>query len=176
MQSLPGDIVVMVQGDEPLLNPEAIFLVAQPLLNDPDLRVVNMLSPLHLADDCANLNIVKAVCDQRENIIYLTRAPVPYCRNKTEVPVYRQTGIMAFRAEFLPVFSALSETPLEIAESVDMLRVLEHGIRIRGVVVGYPTIGVDLPSDVELVEAVLRHDPVQSALHETISNVRNNLQ
>jgi 3-deoxy-manno-octulosonate cytidylyltransferase (CMP-KDO synthetase) len=75
---------------------------------------------------------------------------------------------MAFRAAFLPRFSALPETALEKAESVDMLRALEHGIRIGGVVVRYTTLGIDRPGDVELVESVLRRDPVQRALFERI--------
>lgn len=168
MQRLPGEIVAMVQGDEPLLNPEAISQVVQPLLDDPGLDVVNLLSPLKSIDDYANTNIVKAVCDRRGNVVYLTRAPVPYFRQPVDVPVYRQTGIMAFRVTFLPGFSALPETALEKAESVDMLRLLEHGIRIRGVVTGYITIGVDRPGDVELVESVLRRDPAQRALYERI--------
>ena len=71
---------------------------------------------------------------------------------------------MAFRASFLPRYSALPETPLEKAESVDMLRVLEHGIPIRGVVAAYSTLGVDRPTDVALVESVLSTDPVQKNL------------
>jgi 3-deoxy-manno-octulosonate cytidylyltransferase (CMP-KDO synthetase) len=168
MQRLPGEIVAMVQGDEPLLIPEAVSQVIQPLLDDPALDVVNLLSPLESSDDYINSNIVKAVCDRFGNVIYLTRSPVPYFRHPVSVPVYRQTGIMAFRAAFLPRFSALPETALEKAESVDMLRVLEHGIRIRGVVAGYATIGVDRPQDVDLVESVLRRDPVQRTLFERI--------
>jgi len=168
MQRLPGDIVAMVQGDEPLLMPEAVSQVIQPLLDDPAFDVVNLLSPLESPDDYANPNIVKAVCDRRGNVIYLTRAPVPHFRQPMAVPVYRQTGIMAFRAAFLPRFSALPETALEKAESVDMLRAIEHGIRIGGVVAEYTTLGLDRPGDVALVESVLRKDPVQRALFERI--------
>lgn len=168
MQILPGDIVVMVQGDEPLLMPEAISQVAQPLLDNPDLNVVNLLSPLETSEDYNNPNIVKAVCDRQGNIIFLTRAPVPFFRKEIIVPVFRQTGIMAFRATFLPRYSALPETALERAESVDMLRVIEHGIHIAGVVTQYSTIGVDRPADIELVEAVLQKDPVQHGLFDRI--------
>jgi 3-deoxy-manno-octulosonate cytidylyltransferase (CMP-KDO synthetase) len=168
MQKLPGDIVAMVQGDEPLLNPEAISQVIQPLLDDLSLDVVNLLSPLESPNDYANPNIVKAVCDRHGNVIYLTRSAVPNFRSVVEVPVYRQTGIMAFRASFLPAFSALPETALEIAESVDMLRLLEHGVRIRGVAAAYITIGVDRPSDIELVESVLSGDPIQREFDERI--------
>lgn len=164
MLGLPGDVVAMVQGDEPLLNPSAVEQVTKPLLDDPALDCVNLLSPLESDADLSNPNIVKAVCDIAGNVIFLTRAAVPHFRERVRVPVYRQTGIMAFRTAFLHRFSAMPETPLERAESVDMLRVLEHGIRIRGVVAGYVTLGVDRPSDVPLVEQVLREDPEQRAL------------
>lgn len=170
MESLPGEIVVMVQGDEPLLNPSAITQVAQPLLDDPSLDVVNLLSPLESSDDLNNINIVKAVCDINQNVIYLTRSSVPHFRKVVTAPVFRQTGIMAFRSSFLPSFSALSETPLEVAESIDMLRLLEHGVRIRGVLVDYVTIGVDRPSDVQIIESVLHEDAFQKSLNSKINN------
>lgn len=169
MQTLPGTIVAMVQGDEPLLIPDAISKVVQPLLDDPALEVVNLLSPLASAEDYANPNIVKAVCDQHGDVIFLTRAPVPYFRQRLSVPVYRQTGIMAFRASFLPRFSLLPETALERAESVDMLRAIEHGIRIAGTVAPYSTVGVDHPADVAVVENVLRTDRTQRELFNRIS-------
>jgi 3-deoxy-manno-octulosonate cytidylyltransferase (CMP-KDO synthetase) len=168
MQALPGDIVAMVQGDEPLLQPEAVSQVVQPLLDDPTLDIVNMLSPLESEADYANPNIVKAVCNRRMDVIFLTRSAVPYFRKQLLVPVYRQTGIMAFRAGFLPKFSALPETALERAESIDMLRAIEHGVRIAGVVATYTTLGVDRPEDVPLVEDVLQTDPLQRVLHTRI--------
>lgn len=164
MMKLPGEIIVMVNGDEPLLVPLAITQVITPLLKNAELDVVNLLSPLEAEGDYFNTNIVKAVCDQAGSLIYLTRAPIPFFRHRLSVPVYRQTGIMAFRTTFLSRFSSLPETPLEITESVDMLRVLEHSIRICGVVANYPTLGVDQPSDIALIEAVLERDPAQRDL------------
>jgi 3-deoxy-manno-octulosonate cytidylyltransferase (CMP-KDO synthetase) len=169
MENLPGDIVVMVQGDEPLLMPEAINAVAAPLLADPTLPIVNLLSPLQSKEDYENPNIVKAVCKLNGDVIFFTRSSIPFFREQIEVPVYRQTGIMAFRKEALNQFSALPATALEKAESVDMLRAIEHGMRIAGVVADYPTIGVDKPSDVLLVESVLATDKVQQELFKSIS-------
>ena len=80
---------------------------------------------------------------------------------------------MAFRSSFLPRFSSLSETALETAESIDMLRLLEHGVRIQGVVVDYVTIGVDRPSDIPIVEAVLREDVLQKSLNKQIKDLNN---
>ena len=166
MLDLPGDIVAIVQGDEPLLIPAAVQQVTQPLVDDPTLDCVNLLSRLETNADRTNPSIVKAVCDQRGNVMFLTRAPVPHFRERLEVPIYRQTGIVAFRTSFLHHYSTIPETPLEKAESVDMLRVLEDGRRILGVVVDYVTRGVDRPEDVPLVEQVLRDDPTQRALLE----------
>lgn len=165
MQNLPGDIVAIVQGDEPLLIPEAIGQVMRPLLEDATLECTNLLSPLASQDDIENPNIVKAVCNRSGDLMLLTRAAVPHFRVAVEVPVYRQTGVMAFRTTFLHAYSAMPETPLERAESVDMLRVLEHGIRIAGVIAQYVTLGVDHESDVPLVERALREDPMQRELH-----------
>lgn len=169
MESLPGDIIVMVQGDEPLLMPEAINAVAAPLLADPTLPIVNLLSPLQSKEDYENPNIVKAVCKLNGDVIFFTRSSIPFFRVQIEVPVYRQTGIMAFRKQALNQFSALPATALEKAESVDMLRAIEHGMRIAGVVADYPTIGVDRPSDVALVESVLATDKLQQELFKSIS-------
>ena len=169
MKQLPGDIVVMVQGDEPLLMPEAIAAVSAPLLADHTLPIVNLLSPLQSTDDYANPNIVKAVCKLNGDVIYFTRAAIPFFREQMAVPVYRQTGIMAFRKEALNKFSNLPATALEKAESVDMLRAIEHGMRIAGVVADYPTIGVDRPTDVPLVESAIRQDPVQQHLFQLIT-------
>jgi 3-deoxy-manno-octulosonate cytidylyltransferase (CMP-KDO synthetase) len=170
METLPGDIVVMVQGDEPLLMPEAITAVLAPLLADPTLPIVNLLSALESADDYTNQNIVKAVCNLKGDVIYLTRSAVPFLKHQIPVPVYRQTGIMAFRKEALNQFSALPETALEKVESVDMLRAIEHGMRIAGAVVDYVTIGVDRPSDVAIVETVLQNDAVQKKLFQLITS------
>lgn len=172
MQALSGDIVVMVQGDEPLLVPDAVVRVAQPLIDDPSVVCTNLLSPLESDADLANPNIVKAVCAQDHRIMFFSRASIPCYRTRVEVPVYRQTGIMGFRTSLLRQYSALPETPFERAESVDMLRLLEHGLPIHGVVVSYPTIGVDRPEDVALVETWLRGHAEQKALFEQTLEMR----
>lgn len=164
MRSLAGDIVVMVQGDEPLLVPEAVVRVAQPLLDRPDVVCTNLLSPLESQADLSNPNIVKAVCALDGRLMFLSRAPVPFYRQHVKCPVFRQTGIMAFRTSLLRQYSALPETPFERAEAVDMLRLLEHGLPIHGVVVDYPTIGVDRPEDVPLVEHWLQSNDMQQVL------------
>lgn len=171
MRSLPGDIVVMVQGDEPLLVPDAIERVAQPL-DDKSVECTNLLSPLESDADLANPNIVKAVCAIDGRVMFLSRSPIPSYRKRVDCPVYRQTGIMAFRADLLHRYSTLPVTPFEQAESVDMLRLLEHGVSIHGVVVDYPTVGVDRPEDVPAVEQWLRDHGQQRMLYNQTIGMR----
>ena len=171
MRRLTGEMVVMVQGDEPLLMPDAVERIAQPLLDRPEVSCTNLLSPLESDADLGNPNIVKAACDRNGRVLFFSRAPIPFYRKPVACPIYRQTGIMAFRASLLRTFSQLPETPFERAEAIDMLRLLEHGHAIHGVVVEYSTVGVDRAEDVPIVERLLREDPVQRALHERISAV-----
>ena len=166
MRSLSGDIVVVVQGDEPNLHPAAIWQTAAPLAADDQLMCTILLSPLEGPADFANPNIVKAACNQQGHVFYLSRAPIPHFQKPgVACPIYRETGLRAFRADFLQAYCALPPTPFEQAESVDMLRVLEHGYAIQGVPVGYTTLGVDHPEDLPLAEHYMQTDPVQSALY-----------
>ena len=168
---IDADVIAIVQGDEPLLIPEAVRQVTAPLLVDDGPRCVNLLSPLESDADFGNPNIVKAVCDLQGRVMFLSRAPLPHFRKRVECPVYRQTGIMAFTRDLLNTYAQLPETPFEKAEAVDMLRLLEHGIPILGVVVDYVTVGVDRPEDVPTVEDLLRTDPTQRKLYERTRGV-----
>src|SRR5262245_52634741 len=105
MRSLAGDIVVMVQGDEPLLVPDAVERIAAPLRTRPEVVCTNLLSPLESDADLANPNIVKAACAEDGRVLFFSRAAIPFYRKRVEVPIYRQTGIMAFRADLLRRYS-----------------------------------------------------------------------
>jgi 3-deoxy-manno-octulosonate cytidylyltransferase (CMP-KDO synthetase) len=156
-----------VQGDEPTLLPEAIEQVIHPLLADDEVVCASMISPLESEMDFRNPNIVKAACDQQGRILYFSRAPIPYFQKEgVTCPIYRESGIRAFRADFLQTYWHLPPTPFERAESVDMMRVLEHGYRIVGVPVNYPTLGVDHLTDVPLAEQALQNDPLQRQLYQ----------
>lgn len=169
MTNLSGDIVVVLQGDEPLVLPEAIELVISPFLEKDDLVCVSLISPLESDADYTNPNIVKAACDLQRNILYFSRAPIPYFQKSGSCPIFRETGIRSFRASFLKTYSALPETPFERVESVDMMRLLEHGYKILGVPTDYVTIGVDHSEDVEIVEHILATDSYQGKLHAQIT-------
>lgn len=169
MQSLTGDVVVVVQGDEPLLLPHTVERVANPLVERDDVQCAAFLSNIKHESDYDNPNIVKAACDQRDFVFFLSRARIPYVRRPGSLPIYRETGIRAFKSTFLPVYAQLRETPLEKAEEVDMLRILEHRYSILGVLGDEETIGVDHKEDIEGIECSLKTDPVQIALHKAIT-------
>jgi 3-deoxy-manno-octulosonate cytidylyltransferase (CMP-KDO synthetase) len=166
MLSLEGDIVVVAQGDEPLMLPRDLELVAAPLRRDDELGCVSLLSPLEDEEDFANPNIVKAACDQRGYIMFYSRASIPFVQKPGPSPIFRETGIRAFDADFLQTYVSLPETPFELVESVDMMRLREHGYQVLGVVTDGVTLGVDHVEEVERIENELRADSVQKALYE----------
>ena len=168
MRSLAGDVVVVAQGDEPLLLPSDLELVAAPFSQYPEVQSVSLLSPLEGKADIANPNIVKAMCDRQGYIMLYSRAPIPYFQKQGPCPVYRETGIRAFRADFLQTYVSLPETPFEKVEAVDMMRLREHGYQVLGVVTDGVTLGVDHPEEVARIEQELRENPLQRELYGKI--------
>ena len=165
---LDSDIIVNVQGDEPLVPPEAVQDVAKPLLERDDVLCSCLIYPITNRNELVDVNVVKAVLDRNKWIMYFSRAPIPHFKTNEDCPLYKQSGIMAFQKEFLHQYSHLAPTPLERAESVDMLRVLEHGYKILGVVTSYVTTGVDIPEDIAKVEKLLVDDERQRMLYQRI--------
>jgi 3-deoxy-manno-octulosonate cytidylyltransferase (CMP-KDO synthetase) len=168
MESLQGDVVVVAQGDEPLLLPSDLELVSSPFREREGVESVSLLSPLEGEADFSNPNIVKAACDLSGHIMFYSRAPIPYFQKGGNCPIFRETGIRAFTADFLPTYVGLPETPFELVESVDMMRLREHGHQVVGVATDGVTLGVDHPEEVGRIEHELRSDPIQRALHEKI--------
>lgn len=143
------DIVVMVQGDEPMTHPEQIDEVLAPF-SDGSVTVVNLFTPMTLAE-AESKNAVKVVIDQVGNAMYFSRLPIPGSMTSPTPPTGKQLGLIAFRTETLKQFARLSPTPYEISESVDMLRFLEHGVPIRMQMTRHRTLAVDTKSDLEAV-------------------------
>lgn len=166
MLNLDGDIVVVAQGDEPLMLPRDLELVSAPFQNDDELGCVSLLSPLEGEADFANPNIVKAACDQSGFIMFYSRASIPFVQKPGPCPIYRETGIRAFSSSFLQTYVSLPETPFELVESVDMMRLREHGHQVLGVVTDGTTLGVDHVEEVDRIESELHANPVQKALYE----------
>jgi len=149
------DIVVMVQGDEPMTDPRMLSDVLRPFTDDPNLQVVNLYADIQ-PGEFASTNCVKVVMDLVGNALYMSRAPIPVSVDGIERPSGKQLGLIAFRRQALQKFTELTPTPLEVNESVDMLRFLEHGIKIRMQRTIYRTHAVDIPSDIAEVERLMK--------------------
>jgi 3-deoxy-manno-octulosonate cytidylyltransferase (CMP-KDO synthetase) len=149
------DIVVMVQGDEPMTHPDMIAEAVQPMIDDASIQVVNLLGNISDIAEFEDRNCIKVVCDLNLNALYFSREPIPTRSKASNVPMGKQVCIIPFRRDYLLKYTSLAPTPLEIAESVDMMRVLEHGDRIRMVSTKHITYAVDTPSDLVRVEALM---------------------
>ncbi len=156
-----ADIVVNVQGDEPLIDPALIEAVAESLRGDPDAAMATAAHPVATVEDYFNPNVVKVVCDMRGRALYFSRAPIPWDRDRFSgardalpagAPALRHIGVYAYRVRFLRRFDQLEATPLERCESLEQLRALSYGYPIQVVCVDHvPAPGVDTAEDLERV-------------------------
>lgn len=158
------DILVMVQGDEPMDTPKMIKDAIRPLHEDPTLQVVNLMGKIGSTQEFEDPNTVKVVVDSKDNALYFSREPIP-SRKKgmDQVPMWKQICVIPFRRDFLIEFNRTPEMPLEQIESVDMMRVLETGGTVRMVQTEEESIGVDTPADLQRVEVLMRDDPLLSS-------------
>ena len=153
------DIVVMIQGDEPMLVPEMIELVVEPMLKDESILVVNLMAPLKNVEEHEDPNEVKVVVDKDNFALYFSREPIPSRKKGAkEIPMLKQVCIIPFQRDFLLKFNQLEPTPLEKIESVDMLRILEHGYKVKMVMSLYNTYSVDTLEDLRKVEQLMDND------------------
>ena len=160
-ESLDEDIIVMVQGDEPLVRPEMVSGAAQPLVEKTEILCSNLTSKIRSPQEYKDPNTIKVVIDSDRFALYFSREPIPTSSVQgifSEIPLYKQVCIIPFKRDFLLEFAQLKPTPLEIAESIDMLRVLENGYKVKMVETEYETHAVDTPEDLRLVEQMMRTD------------------
>jgi 3-deoxy-manno-octulosonate cytidylyltransferase (CMP-KDO synthetase) len=150
------DIVVMVQGDEPMTHPDMIAEAVQPMIANPCIQIINLLGEIKDAHEFEDRNCIKVVCDLNMNAIYFSREPIPTRFKVDKVPARKQVCIIPFRRNFLLEYTQLAPTPLEIVESVDMMRVIEHGLKVRMVPTRHASNAVDTPSDLRMVENLMR--------------------
>ena len=157
ISTIDCDIVVNVQGDEPLIDPGAIDEAVAPFAADPGVHITTLYRRIIDPAELNNPNIVKIALDRAGFALYFSRAPIPYVRDPRDgwPPFYRHIGLYAYRRSALLVLAALEPTPLERTESLEQLRALEHGMRIKAVETAYDSIGVDTPDDLEQVRRLL---------------------
>lgn len=153
------DVVVMVQGDEPMVTPEMIDIAIEEMVKDPELNVVNLMTKIHVIDEFIDPNEVKVVVDLQGNALYFSREPIPSVKKSSEnLNWYKQVCIIPFRTPYLFKFNDLIPTPLEEIESVDMMRILEHGDDVRCVETDELVYSVDTLEDLRKVEEFMKND------------------
>lgn len=149
-----AEIIVNIQGDEPLIDPAAIDAAALALLDDTDVPMGTLMKRIEDPAEVHNPNVVKVVTDRLRNAIYFSRSPIPYVREESErlqAAHYKHIGLYVYRRDFLLSYPDLPVGPLEKAERLEQLRALENGFSIRVVETEYDSLGVDTPEDLERV-------------------------
>lgn len=154
-EELTYDIVVMVQGDEPMFHPDMITEAVEPMLEDSSCQVVNLLGKIENDDEFEDRNCIKVVCDLQGNALYFSREPIPTRSMVSDIPMGKQVCVIPFRRSFLLRYTNMEPTPLEVAESVDMMRILEHGLKVRMVPTQHHSCAVDTPADLNKVEKLM---------------------
>ena len=150
-ERIDADIIVNVQGDEPLISPEAIEQAVMPLVENKKIRMSTLMTKITKEAEYNDHNIVKVVTDKEGFALYFSRSLIPYPRGKQRLNAYKHIGIYVYRKDFLIRFAAMSQTPLEQTESLEQLRVLENGFKIKVVETDYDSISVDTPRDLEVI-------------------------
>ncbi len=163
--TLDAELIVNVQGDEPLIAPQMIDQAVQPLLDDPDLAMGTLCSGVETLEDYLSTNVVKVVRDLRGRALYFSRAPIPHPRDipsaqlaqqLAQLGAWRHIGLYVYRRDLLLQYPQLEQTPLEQLESLEQLRALENGIAIHVAETACDCHGVDTPQDLVRVEKLLR--------------------
>jgi 3-deoxy-manno-octulosonate cytidylyltransferase (CMP-KDO synthetase) len=157
------DVVVNIQGDQPMFSPEVIDQVARPLLEDPTLPMSTLIYRIVRREEINDPNHVKTVFDRNNFALYFSRSSIPFQRDPNEAvepTYYKHLGFYGYRKGFLLTFVSLPEGEWERFEKLEQLRALEFGYRIKVVLTEYDSVEVDTPNDLKRVEAILRHKQV----------------
>ena len=157
-----AELIVMVQGDEPMTHPNMIDTAVAPFRNDPELGCVNLVRKIDHEADYHDFNTIKVVMNQQNNALYMSRRPIPSLAKTgfVDTAAYKQVCIIPFRRETLFQYTRLLPTPLEQLESIDMLRLLEHGLQVKMVPTEFNTQAVDTMADLLRVEKLMAADPL----------------
>lgn len=153
------DVIVMVQGDEPMVTPEMISQALAPFKADPSVNVVNLMAHIETVEEFEDPNEVKVVVDKNNDAIYFSREPIPSRKKGSRtVPMLKQVCIIPFKRDYLLKFNSMAETGLERIESVDMMRIVENAEKVRMVMCNARSFSVDTQEDLDYVEAEMKSD------------------
>lgn len=147
-------IAVNVQGDEPMIDPESIDKAIE-AIKESDADISTLIRVIKDKEEITNPNVVKCVVSKSGMAMYFSRSPIPYERNEGKSPVYAHIGLYAYKSDSLLKMTKMEQTPLEMSESLEQLRALENGMRIKTVVVGYSPVGIDTEEDVENFKKII---------------------
>jgi 3-deoxy-manno-octulosonate cytidylyltransferase (CMP-KDO synthetase) len=159
-----ADVIVNIQGDEPLIDPGAIDAAVLALLDDPNTAMATLKKRIFDRNELENPNVVKVVTALDGGAIYFSRHPIPFPRDGEPVECFKHIGLYVYRRELLMAYPDLPVGPLEKAEKLEQLRALENGFRIRVAETDYESIGVDTPSDLDRVNALFSTSGFEVAL------------
>lgn len=164
--TVDGDIIVNVQGDQPFIDPIMIDESVQPLLDDPEVAMATLIHPIHRPEDLSDPGVVKAVVDLHGNGMYFSRSLIPAPHNEVAHPVYEHVGLYVYRRDFLITLAQLPQTLLERVEGLEQLRVIEHGYKLRCVVTACQDnelsgFSIDTVEDIKRGESMLRERGLQ---------------
>ena len=149
--------IVNIQGDEPLIDPEAIDAAVLSLLGNPELPMGTLKKRIEIPSEIENPNVVKVVTDHYANAVYFSRSPIPHVReaaDRSRAKWFKHIGLYVYQRDFLLRYSDLEVGPLEQLERLEQLRAMENGFKIRVVETDYESLGVDTPQDLELVKGL----------------------
>ena len=157
IQNIPADLVINIQGDEPLIDVDAIDQVVRLLQEDPVADMATLKTPIKNHEDLANPSVVKVVTDERDYALYFSRSPIPYFRSSPQSfeHCYRHVGLYAYRRDFLMRFTKWTPSTLEKMEDLEQLRALEHGAKIKVGFTDTHLFGVDTPEDLERIRRLV---------------------
>ena len=156
-----GDIIVNVQGDEPFVTPEMIDLAVAPMLEDPSLVCTNLMARILARETLEDPNEVKVVFDRKFDALYMSREPIPSLKKGGAFDhAWKQVCVIPFTKSFLRKFSDLEPTPLEVRESVDMMRAIEHGYKVRMIPCETSGLSVDTEEDRAEAEIQMHYNPL----------------
>lgn len=150
------DVIINVQGDEPLIEDEMIDSLIKPFKENPDLVMATMKHKMSTYEEVENPNNVKVITDNQDYAIYFSRSPIPYPRILDMDNYYKHVGIYGYKRDFIIEYSKMEPTSLEVSESLEQLRVLENGYRIKVLETPHKVIGVDTAEDLEKVKNIIR--------------------
>ncbi|HAZ03484.1 MAG: 3-deoxy-D-manno-octulosonate cytidylyltransferase [Bacteroidetes bacterium GWF2_42_66] len=153
------DIVVMIQGDEPMITPEMIQAAVHPLIDSKEIKISNLYTNIKTVKEFEDPNEVKVVINKNEFAIYFSREPIPSRKKGVlEVPMYKQVCIIPFKRDFLLEYNNMKQTPLEKIESVDMMRIIENGLQVKMIYTDDESYSVDTLEDLEVVVKKITND------------------